>query len=425
MNKNNLSNPKIDEVSKYLSPSHPINSFEFLEGRIDELEKIDDILSFGGRSAFIVGDRGVGKTSLAQTAAIIHTHSKYDYVYTACDPKPYGTFGKITKDMLIKLAQLVSEHHNDSMETKSTMGIVLSTNPSVKFTREWSDSKSSHEIPEPEGASDVIRYLKGFGKILKNSLCIVLDELENLESEECKANLAHLIKQIGDQEIPFKFVFAGIAGTPDKLIGLHESTSRYYGAITLEPLKAQPIIDIVKKASDHFQLSIPDEQFYRIYTISCGYPHYPHLIGSKMIIHLLKEELKRSTSKSFVISLNKAVEDSQPFLINKYKKATMNRSNKVKNILWAIASHRDIDQKSSDIYTRYSNLHYRYSTNFEKLTQKQISASIHHFAKPEYGQILIKHYKNRPFYAFTDPLMRGFIRLKAASIGIEIANDEI
>jgi len=84
----NLSYPKIDEVSKFLSPSAPIKSIEFLEGRLNELEKIDDILSLGGRSAFIVGERGVGKTSLAQTASIMHTNSKYEYIYSACDPKP-------------------------------------------------------------------------------------------------------------------------------------------------------------------------------------------------------------------------------------------------------------------------------------------------------------------------------------------------
>ena len=109
-----------------LSPSKPIQSEEYLEGRIDELEKVDEILSFGGRSVFIVGDRGVGKTSLAQTAATLHTSSNYEYVYSACDPKPYGTFGKLCKDLLIKLAQLVAEHQSESLETRSSLSLIIS-----------------------------------------------------------------------------------------------------------------------------------------------------------------------------------------------------------------------------------------------------------------------------------------------------------
>jgi predicted AAA+ superfamily ATPase len=111
---------KIAKLAEFLTPSKPIQSMEYLEGRIAELERVDEILSFGGRSIFIVGDRGVGKTSLAQTAAILHTHSSYDFIYTACDPTPYGTFGKLSKDLLIKLAQLASEHQKDSIETKSS-----------------------------------------------------------------------------------------------------------------------------------------------------------------------------------------------------------------------------------------------------------------------------------------------------------------
>lgn len=424
MNSTNLSYSVVDNVSKFLSPSKPINSEEFLQGRFKELEKIDEILSFGGRSAFIIGDRGVGKTSLAQTAAIIHSHAKYDFVYTACDPKPFGTFGKITKDLLIRLAQLTSIHAKDSVETKSSMALVLSSNPSVRFTREWS-KKAAQEIPEPEGAADVIRYLKGFGEILKRPLCVILDELENIDAEECKANLAHLIKQIGDQEIPFKFIFSGIAGTPAKLIGIHESTSRYYGAISLEPLKAQHIIDIIQKAAKHFKIEIPEAQLFRIYTISCGFPHYPHLIGSKLLINLLKNEKSYSDTKAFKKALKDAVEDSHPYLIEKYNDATMRKNEIVKHILWSIASHRDIDQNTSYIFDRYTQLKIKYPNIISQISKNQLSAYLSRLTKDDYSCILTRSVEGKPYYKFSDPLMRGFIRLKAATENIDLGNDEL
>jgi hypothetical protein len=52
-----------------LSPSEPLESQEQLRGRDDQLTEIRRALYASGRHVFIHGFRGVGKTSLAQTAA--------------------------------------------------------------------------------------------------------------------------------------------------------------------------------------------------------------------------------------------------------------------------------------------------------------------------------------------------------------------
>ena len=62
----------LKKIPSYFRPSSPIDSEEFLKGRISELERVDEILSHDWRSTFIIGERGVGKTSLAKTAAFLH-----------------------------------------------------------------------------------------------------------------------------------------------------------------------------------------------------------------------------------------------------------------------------------------------------------------------------------------------------------------
>jgi MoxR-like ATPase len=52
-----------------LSPSRPLQSEEFLRGRHDQLVEIKKALYQPGRHILIHGLRGVGKSSLAQTAA--------------------------------------------------------------------------------------------------------------------------------------------------------------------------------------------------------------------------------------------------------------------------------------------------------------------------------------------------------------------
>ena len=56
-------------LNQILSSSQPIRSAEFLLGREKNLRDIQRDLATKGRHVFIFGDRGVGKTSLAQTAA--------------------------------------------------------------------------------------------------------------------------------------------------------------------------------------------------------------------------------------------------------------------------------------------------------------------------------------------------------------------
>jgi|ERR1017187_2153403 replication-associated recombination protein RarA len=58
-----------------LSPTSPIQSQEHLFGRSKQLQLIEQALCAPGRSIFIYGDRGVGKTSLAQTVAYSHQGS--------------------------------------------------------------------------------------------------------------------------------------------------------------------------------------------------------------------------------------------------------------------------------------------------------------------------------------------------------------
>jgi MoxR-like ATPase len=62
-------------LGRVLSPSRAIESPELLKGRDDQLREIRRAWYQGGRQIFIYGFRGVGKTSLAQTAAFQHQSS--------------------------------------------------------------------------------------------------------------------------------------------------------------------------------------------------------------------------------------------------------------------------------------------------------------------------------------------------------------
>ena len=56
---------KLEKLDLVFSPSAPINTDEFFYGRIKQLEKVVDAVRERGQHAVLYGERGVGKTSLA------------------------------------------------------------------------------------------------------------------------------------------------------------------------------------------------------------------------------------------------------------------------------------------------------------------------------------------------------------------------
>ena len=135
-----LSEPQFAKIlHDHLSPASPVQSGELLFGREKQVRAITQALYAVGRTIFIFGDRGVGKTSLAHTVAYSHQSAAHDPVLLACEPKT--TFADIMNDALDQLAP-----------AKKTGSTSTSVNLKVGFkglsldtgaTREWSalDSK--------------------------------------------------------------------------------------------------------------------------------------------------------------------------------------------------------------------------------------------------------------------------------------------
>jgi energy-coupling factor transporter ATP-binding protein EcfA2 len=71
-------------VRTYLTPARPISDPQYLKGRERALTQIERAFNSPGKHVFIFGDRGVGKTSLAQSAAVLHQSADNQPITIAC-----------------------------------------------------------------------------------------------------------------------------------------------------------------------------------------------------------------------------------------------------------------------------------------------------------------------------------------------------
>src|SRR5258705_6711614 len=59
------------QVSQVFTPNTPIDEKSMFSGRIDQIRRINDVVYEKGQHAIIFGDRGVGKTSIANVISKI------------------------------------------------------------------------------------------------------------------------------------------------------------------------------------------------------------------------------------------------------------------------------------------------------------------------------------------------------------------
>lgn len=105
-----------DEFGKRLAAvvnaATPIRSIEHLKGRDQQLEEIERALYAQGRHIFIFGERGVGKSSLAATAA---------YQYQTADAEPIfvsGSLDETFQSIIVNIAvQALNRSKTDATKT--------------------------------------------------------------------------------------------------------------------------------------------------------------------------------------------------------------------------------------------------------------------------------------------------------------------
>jgi Cdc6-like AAA superfamily ATPase len=175
---------KLQIIASTLTPVRPIRSNEFLRGRQAELEKLHRELTYFDAVPFIYGPRGVGKTSLARTAAQLVNSSSSEHIYAACAPK--SEFLTICKEIAESLIEHIYKSDSEGLLLKR-IEVELSLAPAIRTTFENRDS----EIPPFETVNQAFRVIRQLDSLLPNTMkiVVVIDELEELRSED-KGDLA-------------------------------------------------------------------------------------------------------------------------------------------------------------------------------------------------------------------------------------------
>lgn len=184
-------------IGKVLSPSRPLQSEEFLRGRAEQLSGIKKALYQPGRHVLIHGFRGVGKSSLAQTAAYALSIGT-DPILVGCEAKSILT--TVIDDVINEAV-----NKNPTIEKKvKEAGASFSSfgfGGSIKTTTHVS------AVTEPGSVNEAVRLTQYLCGHTQSKPVIVVDEFDQIRGEIEQEAFTNFLKQISDKHVPARFMW--------------------------------------------------------------------------------------------------------------------------------------------------------------------------------------------------------------------------
>jgi uncharacterized protein len=406
-------------LKQNIMPAQPIDTPELLQGRAQVLKDISRTLHSPGMHVFVYGERGVGKTSIALTAA--KTFAKSDPPYVGCDER--STFEGLVSDVCAAL--LDKKYLKRDGDLSGTAGINVGV---IKIEGKLGGSR---RLCIPEKITSVTQA----ANLMRESALergpqeqiVVLDEVDRIQSKDVKSQIAELIKVMHDMRPPLRLIMCGIGKTLDEIIGSHLSASRAIAPYELPRISYDARWAIVTNAANKLHFEVGHDFLIRISQISDGFPYYVHLIAENLFWEIFDHRMEHvsATSNDFHRAINKAIERAEAPLREAYNFAIQKTTNSpdYEEALWAAAQSTHLERQLKDIYERsyLPVMEYRKEIGRTALPIDKFRTRLYSLCSDRHGDILVK--KRNSWYAFKENVLRGYVRLVAERNRVPLGAD--
>lgn len=408
----------LDRLKDTVSPTFPIRTIELLEGRENELETVRRALLMPGRHAFIYGDRGVGKSSLAHTAA---------HLYQSSDGSPITVSGSSDGSFSSIIANVAYQALN-----RSRVACISKETRSLSFSWHGLSLGGSKEISQVDivqhlrTIGDAVGLLAEIGKLHSRAPIIVLDEFDTISDVEERSKFAALIKMIGDQGVKIRFIFTGVGTSLDELLGAHPSASRQLTTVELSRLGWEGRREIALKAAHAFGLDLDNNVAWRIAMVSDGFPYYVHLIMEKMLWEAFtaNDLVDTLDQTHYLAGLTVAIGEISAELRRPYEKAVLYRDPEYEAVVWATADGDDLQRDANSMYASYETVCMKRREE-AVLSRQRFGERLRQLRGPSYGGILRSMEKRPGWFTYNEKMLRGYVRMQAEANGIELSGERV
>jgi len=377
------------------TPNAPVNRKDLFAGRQIQVQNLLDAIFQRGQHAIIYGERGVGKTSLANIISDwMPALQKYNYQIVKANCAANSNFSTIWHGIMRELAIVQTKGNAPLFDDKK--GLPL-----------------DNLLPEKVCSEDVRFALQQVG----SSTIIVIDEFDRLTDTDTSTTLADCIKSLSDHSVDATLVVIGVADSIDDLLAEHHSIERALVQIHMPRMSREERLQIIDNGLAKLQMEIDESAKNRVATLSQGLPFHTHALMLYAVRAAIENSRLRIEVSDVETAIKQAVNGAQQSIVSAYQQGVSSpHHNLYKEVLLAAAL-----AQSDDLgYFAAGDLREPLS----RITDKAYGIDrymrhLNEFCSQERGCILEKKGLRRRFrFRFRDSMMGPFVIMKGIRDGL-------
>jgi len=388
-------------AAQVFTPTTPVPERDLFSGRRDQIRRVTDVIFQRGQHAVIFGDRGVGKTSLAN-------------VLQSFLPKPLDVSSTRVnsdgQDTFMSIWQKVFNAMN-LIRNENIVGFMPNANTKIFDANSFIVSEES--VPE-QVRQALIRISAAFALTI-----IIIDEFDKLP-DTVRSLFADFIKSLSDYDINVTIVLIGVGDSIEHLLEQHLSVSRALVEIKMPRMTLNETEQIVTTGLGRLGMSIDEPVLEKIKKMSMGLPYYTHLIS----LHATRIAIDRNSLNITKDDLNsaiaKSIEDAQHSIRSNYHKAIRSavKDNLFEDVLLACAM-AEVNELGEFPAIAVKEPMYKVTGRTYQIPG--YAKHLAEFSESKRGNIIIKTGERKFYrYKFSDPLMQPFIIMRGLQRGKDI-----
>lgn len=291
------------KISAAFRPAAPIDRASLFAGRTTELRRVVDAIMQTGQHVVIYGERGVGKTSLANVLFDLLTEAGVTAIIAPrvnCDVD--DTFSSIWRKLFQEIEVQLPVRQLGFLAGSELQKFSLAPDENT-----------------PINPNQIRRILRE----LDQRPIMIVDEFDRVNDPQVRRLFADAVKTMSDHAVDATLIIVGVARDVDALIGEHASIERALVQVQMPRMSREEIAEILQKGEESTGMTITDEAKSYIVSLSQGLPHYAHLLGLYAARSALDERSTEIEKRHVRAAIQVALDNAQQSIIDLYHTATM------------------------------------------------------------------------------------------------------
>ena len=307
---------RLARLSEVFTPSRPKRADHHFAGRESTLARIVGVIQDQKSHILIYGQRGLGKTSLANVAGARFAEAGYSVVRYACGTD--SLFADMARGLLQRLPHDVLE----------SSGIDASA---------WRT-----EVREADQAGlTPTRLIELLSTFPNQRLLMIVDDLDNITSSGFHRSLIETLKGVSDQALPVSFLMVGVAENIRVLVGEDPRLERNTVAIQLPFMARGEIEALVRQGMSDSGLGCDESIIAVIATLARGLPFIAQTLCLHAASRAIREGEEAVSNESLSSALERVLDEIDPRIRDLYERTTRDESHRMMvDLLFCLSAAR-------------------------------------------------------------------------------------